>query len=201
MNVVAFASAVCKSRRRASRSSRLAAPRLSALEIVGGSTSFDNFSMAALVSFAALVAMATICRNLLEGCCLSASSIWLASVMPCNAVRLSRSAMLSCHLPRSPAKYAATEQAIMTTNRNRKASATRPFAFRPEGIRRTPHRDTPLTGGRDGENYRLGSVKRERKRASVANTNDATVAPHPPKHGRLFQAIKKTAGIARRGGR
>src|SRR5258708_20681516 len=108
--------------------------------------------------------------------------------MPCNAVRLSRSAMLSCHLLRSPAKYAATEQAIMTTNRNRKASATRPFAFRPEGIRRTPHRDTPLTAGRDGENYRLGSVKRARKRASVAHTNDSTLAPHPPRHTPLRDA-------------
>jgi hypothetical protein len=51
-----------------------------------------------------------------------------------------------------------------------------------KAFRRTPHRDTPLTGGRDGGNYRLGSVERERKRASVADTNDATVAPHPPRH-------------------
>src|SRR6266851_10435925 len=94
--------------------------------------------------------------------------------MPCNAVRLSRSAILACHLLRSPAKYAATEQAIMTTNRNRKASGTRAFAFRPEGISsNSQSRYAPSRGGRDGGNYRLGSVERERKRASVADTNGA----------------------------
>src|ERR1700686_4328298 len=123
--------------------------------MAGGSTSFNNFSLAALVSFAALVAIAVICRNLLVGCCLSASSICAGSVMPCSAARLSRAAIFSCRLPRSPTQYVPAAKAIITRSSDRNAIATRVFGFVPEGISiGFPSRYAPCEG-RDGENYRL----------------------------------------------
>src|SRR6266850_1943024 len=51
----------------------------------------------------------------------------------------------------------------MKTNRKKKAMRTRVFAFRSEGISvGLPSRYAPR-GGRDGENYRFGLIKRERE--------------------------------------
>ena len=95
MKADALASAVFRLRRNASSCSRFMAPRLMSLGIGGCSTSAASFSAAALVSSAAFMAMASICSNRLEGCCLSAAVICAGSVMPCSAAWLSRAATLS----------------------------------------------------------------------------------------------------------
>src|SRR5580658_3856931 len=101
INAVAAASAVFNSLRSASRSARLAVLELTSLESVGGLNSFDNLSIATLVSFAAWVAIAA-------RCCVSLAAI------------------IFLNLPRPVAKYTPTER-IIKKKKNEKA--TRHFAF------------------------------------------------------------------------
>src|ERR1700677_2777739 len=104
INAVAWASAVSNSLRSASRSVRPAVLELTSLESVGGPNSFDNLSIATLVSFAAWVAIA---------------ARWCVSL----------AAIISLNLPRPVEKYTPTERIIKKKKKNAKAIRTRHFAF------------------------------------------------------------------------